>query len=85
MNDPPVRLTGKQAKTVALAIGQIANDFDYRVFACCVMPDHVHVAMRNTGCDAKQIIGGFKAAATRQLNETNDNPRPGKKPWVKGG
>src|SRR5947207_10884341 len=40
---PPVRFTGLQARAIARGFARAVEESDYRILACTIMPDHVHV------------------------------------------
>ena len=83
--DPPVRLTGEQARAAAIGVLAAVADAHLPVYALCVMPDHVHVVVQETGKDAKALIGRSKSFATKRLNAMGLSPRGEKTPWVRGG
>ena len=85
LKDPPVRLTGVQAKEAALGLLAAAADIGLPVHALCVMPDHLHAVVTNLGEDAKLMIKRLKAGATMRMNAAGPAPRPGATPWVRGG
>ena len=86
LKDPPVRLTGEQAREVAIGITGAAEEAEVTLHALCVMPDHVHLVQINAGEDAKVSIGRFKAHATRRLHAPGRRPpRAYRTPWVRGG
>ena len=60
---PPVRFTGKQARTVAMAFAQTP----YKLYALAVMPNHVHMVVGYSRRDIRHAIGHFKSEATRAL------------------
>ena len=83
--DPPVRLSGGAAREVAHAIADAAAYRGVAVLALAVMPDHVHAVVGRSELSPFELIETFKSRATRRLNECELAPRPGKKPWVRGG
>jgi REP element-mobilizing transposase RayT len=60
---PPVRFTGKQARTVAMAFSQTP----YTLHALAVMPSHVHMVLGYTRRDIRRATGHIKSQATRAL------------------
>ena len=42
---PPVRLTGIQAPAVGVRFASIIPILELRVYACSIMPDHVHLVI----------------------------------------
>jgi REP element-mobilizing transposase RayT len=74
---PPVWLSGIQARAVGRGFAQACQEADYRIYACVIMPDHVHIVLR---CPSHRTlgvtIGHFKAQAIRHLNEEGISPCP---------
>jgi len=89
---PPVVFTAEQARCVAEGIGRAVREAGYVVYACSVMPDHVHLVIARHPRAVKQIVGHLKARATRVLNESGLNPQGDYRvpdgrvpsPWVEG-
>ena len=71
---PPVELDGVQARAIARGFAQAVADAGYRILACAVMPDHVHLVIERDGRSAEQIISHLKRAASRRLREENIHP-----------
>src|SRR5580700_2325794 len=66
---PPVVFTGRQAREVALAIGDVAAVKNLAVLACSVMPDHVHLVIAEGRGTPGQIVAGCRSRASRRLHE----------------
>ena len=89
---PPVAFTGEQARCVVEAIGRAAREANYAIYACSVMPDHVHLVVARHERPARQIAGHLKARATMLLTRHDLHPladyrRPDGRvpgPWVEG-
>ena len=85
----PVMLSGLQARAVGRGIAGAVADSKYMPYACCVMPDHVHVVVRTHLNKPKQIIGHFKGRATQRLKAENIHPLAQHDgpptPWARGG
>ena len=43
---PPVTLSGIQARAVGRGLAQAQRDGKYQIYACAIMPDHVHIVLR---------------------------------------
>jgi len=88
---PPVKLTGIQALAVIKGFARAVEENEYRVFACVIMPDHVHLVVAEHRIEPKMIIKHLKARATAQMNKENLHPFldvPGKEkpsPWARSG
>lgn len=82
---PAVQFTGIQAR----AIGRGFSDYCYRagveVWACAILPDHVHLVTGRLHITAEQFAIQLKGAATRKLVEEKLHPlqsyaEPGERP-----
>ena len=89
LRHPPIRFNGVQARAVARGIAHAVEESEYRLFALCTMPDHVHAVVAEHGNPPKQILGHFKGRATQQLKHEKLYPPPGRpspaSPWGRGG
>ncbi len=88
---PAVRFTGLQAK----AVGDGFGDYVRRngvVWACSILPEHVHLVIARHRYDIESVIEQLKAAATRRLLKEGLHPfghlrRPDGRPpacWQRG-
>ena len=86
---PPVELTGIQALAAIKGFARAAEENEYCIFACAIMPNHVHLVVAEHRIEPKMIIKHLKARATTQMNKENLHPfrevkdRPS--PWARGG
>lgn len=71
---PPVRFDGFQARAVARGFGGFVEKSGLKVWACAVMPDHVHLAVARHHYDIEQVAVKLKQAATLRLNEEGVHP-----------
>jgi REP element-mobilizing transposase RayT len=71
---PAVRFDGLQARAVAHGFGQFVAKAGVNVWACAVMPDHVHLAVGRLRYDVEQLAVKLKQAATLKLNEAGIHP-----------
>jgi len=83
---PPVELTGQQALIAAQGFAWAAEEGDYSIHACAVLPDHVHVVIGRHSREIRMIVGHFKARATRLLRlrgpwHADDRPVWGEHGW----
>ncbi len=65
----PVEITGQQALAIACGFAQACAEADYRVHACAILPDHVHLVIGVHTRNVRVIIGHLKSRATRALKE----------------
>ncbi len=83
---PPVELTGKQALTAAQGFAWAAEEGDYAIHACAVLPDHVHLVIGRHPRKFRMVVGHLKARATRLLHlrvpwHGDDRPVWGEHGW----
>ena len=83
---PPVELTGTQAVTVVEGFAKACDEGNYRIHACAVLPDHVHMVVGSHPRDIQQVIGHLKSRATtglkkRELWHADDHPVWGEHGW----
>lgn len=71
---PPVQFIGRQARCIAEAIGRAADEAGYVIYACAIMPDHVHLVTARHPRPIKQIVGHLNARATMLLNQLDLHP-----------
>ena len=71
---PPVIFTGHQALAVSRGFSRVVRDTQLQIYACAIMPDHVHFVFGNHPRAIKTLVGQLKACATMQLNEEGLNP-----------
>ena len=64
---PPVHLTDKQIQLVGNGFSQAIQDSGYIVYACAVMPTHVHIVVARHEYEAVKIMKHFKTRATQHL------------------
>jgi len=90
---PAVELTGIQARAVAHGIASICPKIDLQVYACAIMPDHVHAVVGRQSLDGDEIIACLKRAGTRGMNDAGLHPMRAHprangrlpSPWAGGG
>jgi REP element-mobilizing transposase RayT len=67
MNYPAVNLNGEQARAAANGFGQCVRKSNFTVWACSVLPDHVHMIIARHTYKVEQICNLLKGQATRAL------------------
>jgi REP element-mobilizing transposase RayT len=90
---PAVQFTSLQTRVIGDAFGQAVIDLALDVYACSIMPDHVHLVTGRYRNDVEYVAGFLKRAATRGLNDKQVHPLQGCRqasgrtpsPWVVGG
>ena len=88
----PVRFTGVQARAIGRGFGRAVEEGSYRIHACAVLRDHVHLVIGNHDRSYEQIVGHLKGRATQQLRAENvhaflTHERPDgslPSPWAEG-
>jgi REP element-mobilizing transposase RayT len=70
LKHPPVLLNGKQA----LAVAQGFATLEHPIYACAVMPEHVHLVLGRSTLPAKKVADQLKKAAEERLRSENIFP-----------
>jgi len=71
---PAVVLNGQQARAVALGFAAYFSTSDCPVWACAILPDHVHLVVGRPDMDVEQLAIQLKGAATESLKEASLHP-----------
>lgn len=71
---PAVRFDGRQARCVALAFGELLTEMAIPVWACAVLPDHVHLVVGPSGIHGDVLSQRLKGRATNALVEAGLHP-----------
>ena len=71
---PAVQFTGIQAKAIGDGIGEYVRRNGLIVWACCILPDHLHMVVARHLYDVESIIEQLKGAATRRLLKEGLHP-----------
>jgi REP element-mobilizing transposase RayT len=71
---PPVLFTGAQARAIGVGFAAYAQQAKIAIWACSIMPDHVHLVLGPVAIDLDRGMGQLKGAATRQLLEEGMHP-----------
>jgi REP element-mobilizing transposase RayT len=72
---PPVLLSGIQARAVATGFASYAGRAALEVYACAILPDHVHLVISTHRLAVEQIVVQLKASAARQLEREQVHPQ----------
>jgi hypothetical protein len=90
---PAVLFSSRQTSVVAEGFAEAVADLGLDVWACSIMPDHVHLVTGRIDSSAEYVAGFLKRAATRHLNDEGVHPLQNHRqangripsPWVAGG
>jgi len=74
---PPVRLTGVQARAVGDGFGGYVARSGLAIWACAILPDHVHLVMGRPEMAVEQVVIQLKGAATQELVRQGIHPLAG--------
>jgi REP element-mobilizing transposase RayT len=64
---PAVEFSGIQARAVGTGFGDYARNSGLVIWACAILPDHVHLVFARHTLDAEQIVIQLKGQATVRL------------------
>lgn len=70
----PVSFTGIQARAVGRGFGKAVDQGGLNVYACSVLPEHVHLVAAEGKHSPKRIVGHFKREATLRLTAEQLHP-----------
>jgi REP element-mobilizing transposase RayT len=90
---PAVMFTGVQARAIGRGFGELAAEIGLAVWACAILPDHVHLVVGPSDIHAEVLAQRLKGKATRRLMDKGLHPfsdlaLPAKYPskcWQRGG
>jgi REP element-mobilizing transposase RayT len=71
---PPVFFSGIQARAVGRGFGQCVARSGLTIWACAILPDHVHLVIARHRCSVEQMVTQLKGTATRRLLEEGLHP-----------
>jgi REP element-mobilizing transposase RayT len=81
---PPVEFTGRQALTVGRGFDRARLEGKYVVYACSILPEHVHVVVGRHERKVGRIAGHLKARATQRLADEGQWPDGNQPVWGHG-
>ncbi|MGD0900619.1 MAG: transposase, partial [Thermoguttaceae bacterium] len=75
---PPASVTGRQALVISGGFATAAGEGPYRVYACAILPEHVHLVIGASPRRIRQAVGHFRSRATHVLRQQQlwDDDRP---------
>jgi REP element-mobilizing transposase RayT len=71
---PPVNFTGLQARAVARGFAGYFERTGLPVWACAILPDHVHLVTGRPGMKVEQLVIQLKGDATQELEREGIHP-----------
>lgn len=71
---PAVHFDGHQALAVARGFAEASAEHEYRIFACSILPDHVHVVVGRCDRPIERVVTHLKVRATSRLNAEDRHP-----------
>ena len=71
---PPVQFTGLQARAVARGFAGYAARSGLPVWACAILPDHVHLVLGRPRIQVERVVIQLKGDATEQLTSEGIHP-----------
>ena len=74
LRHPPVEFSGIQARAIGRGFDQYAKRSGLVIWACAILPDHVHFVFGRHRLPAEQIVIQLKGAATERLVEEGIHP-----------
>lgn len=80
LDRPAVRFTGLQARSIGRAFADYAAKSGLSVWACAIMPDHVHLVFAAHRIAPKGVVNKLKGAATTRLVKDGIHPFQEQKP-----
>ena len=71
---PSVQLTGIQARAIGQGFGDYAAKTHLPIWACAILPDHIHLVVGRFRLSAEKLVIQLKGAATERLKEQGIHP-----------
>ena len=71
---PAVSFTGVQARAVGRGFATAVQKSNLTVWACSILPEHVHLIVARHTFKVEQIVGLLKGEATKQLRSESLHP-----------
>jgi REP element-mobilizing transposase RayT len=71
---PPVIFNGLQARAIARGFAQQIQHSGLTVWACSILPDHIHLVVKRHRYNVETITNHLKGSATRRLDEEGIHP-----------
>ena len=74
LTHPAVAFSGRQALAVAHGFARSAATSGYTLYACSILPDHMHLVVKRHSYKIEQVVRLLKAAASAALREEGLHP-----------
>jgi REP element-mobilizing transposase RayT len=71
---PAVALDGRQAVSAGRGLARAAEESGYSVYACSILPEHVHLVVGRHHYEVEQVVRVMKQAATEELARDGRHP-----------
>jgi REP element-mobilizing transposase RayT len=71
---PPVHFNDLQMQSIGDGIAESARKGSVTMWACAILPDHVHLVVARHRCSAEMILNLTKGAATKKLLAHEHHP-----------
>lgn len=71
---PAVQFSGIQARAIVRGFAKAVDDLELTIYACAIIPDHVHLVTGRHPRDVRYVAGFLKRAGTRQLGVEGLHP-----------
>ena len=85
---PPVLFNGRQAQSVGLGFKHAVERSGFTIYACSILPDHVHAVIARAKYHIEYVVGQLKGEATKRLKQDGLHPLAGYQgcpsPWAQG-
>jgi len=81
---PPVVFTGHQAVAVAAGFQESSVESGYTLFACAILPEHVHLVIGRQEREIKRVVGHLKGRATQRLKTSGHWTNAERPVWSRG-
>ena len=75
---PPVSVTDRQALSIGEGFATAAGEGPYRIYACAILPEHVHLVIGANSRRIRAAVGHLRSRATHALRQEElwDDDRP---------
>ena len=74
LNYPPVVFEGHQALAIANGFARMIGKSNYLVYACSILPEHVHLVVGRYRYRVEQVVRLLKAEASTELAAVGRHP-----------